>query len=97
MDRNIAQKPLKCDIYINVVKCNGNQCFPKNLLAMKYIILCNAMEIKISQKPKKICIRYILILWNAMEITISQKPKKIMYMIYINLVKCNGNQDFPKN
>ena len=53
MDRNIAQKPLKCDIYINVVKCNGNQCFPKNLLAMKYIILCNAMEIKISQKPKK--------------------------------------------
>ena len=32
-----------------------------------------------------------------MEITISQKPKKIMYMIYINLVKCNGNQDFPKN
>ena len=40
---------------------------------MKYIILCNAMEIKISQKPKK-----------------------NMYKIYINLVKCNGNHDFPK-
>ena len=47
------------------------------------------------QKLKKIAMKYI-ILCNAMEIKISQKPKKMMYMIYIHLVKCNGNKDFTK-